>query len=807
MELKQAISAIIERRNAKAMSFANRQKTYEGIMQKVQNVIEAKSSINGLSAKAATYLGEDFIEAVQAIDTTPFVNKYDALMQKINEVKARYLKEEINISVIGMARMGKSKLLQSISGLNDSVIPAFPDLDCTGAVSVIRNVDGARVSARVFFYSTTQIMQIINQYIRSIGRDIVKEVRSLSEVQELNIAKLREAIIAEHSSDGRKCDQLERYVTNYEVWSKLVERYGNVGDFMELSNEADIIKYVAQYDNDKQPCFNYMAVSRVEISCSFNYSEAGKIVLRDTIGLGDAKMVGLNDAMLDSIAGDCDAAIVIKRPKDKSDDFRDEDDRLYQILRNACVKRGMDMNQWFFYVINHIKSKDNAAGYAVNTDVCNTVNAQIADLAKADSYIADVSDKDEVTNKILIPMLNKLKDNLPSLDTSLEEQVERLAEEVFIEYERLMRACIKANSTSSTLDNIREANSGDFSERWRKFTDKLSKLEVEYKKNRDKDNSEFQLAVAALEPTDDGADHIMPDVKVIEKLFNAGNDGSPIRVSEMLSDYLRCEFTKRFVDMDEVMNNLVYDMQKRVCEILIDPMQLNEIVDCTPDEYNEQLKAERAAERRQNGLEDEEDTTYVENEKYGKWLMHLYDTIVDCGIFRNQMYSNMLMAIKFVAQFDISVRSFMMHKVRSSIDKLQSKEIVDFAQTLYVLYDVGNYAEAAVNLREVLLDLCHEVYDDVVAKARSLYKDPNNLLYAAVSEFVDKMIRSSVVIGRNAEIKDVRSSWENFYSTGQEEHVFDREQFRVGELAKTMRKQFKDMIDSRMRREEFLKVD
>lgn len=804
MELKSAIAAIIERRNAKAKEFAKRQETYDGIMQRVQNVVDAQRAFNELADKAGPYLNKDFIDAVRAIDTTPFTEKYKQLMVKIDEVKARYLKEEINISVIGMARMGKSKLLQSISGLNDSVIPAFPDLDCTGAVSVIRNVDGAKVTARVYFYTSTQIMSIINQYIRSIGRGIVKEVRALSEVKTLDIESLRAAILKEYSTDERKCDQLERYVTNYDVWSKLVERYGNAGEFMELSDESQIIKYVAQYDNDKQPCYNYMAVSRVEISCSFNYKDAGKIVLRDTIGLGDAKMVGLNEAMLTSIAGDCDAAIVIKRPKDKTDDFRDEDTKLYNLLRGACEARGMDMTQWFFYVINHIKSADNPAGYAVNTDVCATVEKQIANLAKADSYIADVSDKDEVTNKILIPMLNKLKDNLPSLDTALEEQVEILAEEVFIEYEKLMNACIKADKTKSDELARTEGGLKTFSDKWRLFDKKVSVLETEYYKNRDADNSDFQLAVAALEPVDDGENRIMPDVQIITDLFDGG-DNDPVGVGRILINYLRCEFTKRFVDMDEVMNKLVYDLQKQVCEILIDPMELNMIVGCTPDEYGVQLKNEYMSDRRKRGL-DEDDSEYDDGAKYGKWLLHLYNTIMDCGIFRSEMYSHILPAIKFIAQFDISVRSFMMHKVRSSIDRLQSREIIDFAQTLDVLYRARNFEETAINMREVFLGLCHEVYDDIIYKSRDMFKDPNRLLYAAVSEFKDKMINSAVVMSDGGGLIPCKTAWEKFFDAGEKEHIFNREAFKISELSRAMRNQFREMIAARLSRDEFLNL-
>ena len=44
--------------------------------------------------------------------------------------------------------------------------------------------------------------------------------------------------------------------------------------------------------------YKYLAVKKAEISCEFNFADAGKIVLQDTIGLGDTSL-GIEEAMLD----------------------------------------------------------------------------------------------------------------------------------------------------------------------------------------------------------------------------------------------------------------------------------------------------------------------------------------------------------------------------------------------------------------------------------------------------------------------------------------------------------------------------
>ena len=61
---------------------------------------------------------------------------------KLDILQKRFERKTIRIAMIGFERQGKSTFLKTISGLkSDKVIPAYSGDSCTGAVSVIHNVD------------------------------------------------------------------------------------------------------------------------------------------------------------------------------------------------------------------------------------------------------------------------------------------------------------------------------------------------------------------------------------------------------------------------------------------------------------------------------------------------------------------------------------------------------------------------------------------------------------------------------------------------------------------------------------------
>lgn len=105
---------------------------------------------------------DDLAEFVSHVDT---LQKLLALRQGELEMLAeRFLRQTLTIGVVGRARQGKSKFLQSITGLTSNVIPDGSGSHCTGVKSRISHHDG-RFGATVYVYNEeTFLAKVVAPY-------------------------------------------------------------------------------------------------------------------------------------------------------------------------------------------------------------------------------------------------------------------------------------------------------------------------------------------------------------------------------------------------------------------------------------------------------------------------------------------------------------------------------------------------------------------------------------------------------------------------------------------------------------------
>ena len=799
---KNAIQAIINRRNQKAEDFAKRKEAYEEINKRVINIIRYKEQMLNEDFQDATnrkLAGDNFIGALSNLNKSSFDETYHKLKNSLNEVIRIYEKDEINISVIGVRRQGKSQLLQSISGLKSEIIPTSEKEDCTGAISVIKNQEGTDVKVQIKFYTEQEMITNINAYIREIKSPLLNEVMAMSEVKDLRINEVINAYNADQSKASllAKCKQLAKYVNNYDTWSFMVEKYGNANLLFEVNNVSDIVKYVAQH-NGKLPLepgyeayYYYLAVKEAQIACQFNYSDAGKIVLRDTIGFGDTKSVGLLDSMVKSVSEGCDAAIVVKRPENiGGTQFEESDNLIYDALQQSAKERQLNMEDWCFYFLNHVEGTgDNLANCEYIKHLMESENR-----ANASVYIANASKPEEVTNKFLIPMLGILKENLPRLDAALEARIEAEAEAVYNEYEKICAQCAEALSYSYEVkQNFENENRIGFSKRWDKAIVNLDMLSKEYKNIVNEPCERFQQAVMALRPVRSSTG-IVPPAEKIQASLKSGMRPQALLPSYM--DKLRNDFTKKFVQMDDIMSDLVANMQKKVCDIMVNDFSLNKIVSCTPEDYGNQLMAEQ-------GLEE------MPKDIYAKWLAKLYTKLKE--LFKNSTkYDDLFVAIKFISTFTISVRGFLMHKVRSSVNNMDpvsnTNPGANLNRELTRLNNMSISEEEkersiAQVIHNELVNLSMSTFERIYEKIKDMFKDPNQLLYSAVAEFVDR-IRYSYYEEITGRITWIEQTWKELY----EEKEFREELEQTYNKLQTLQGDFRAIVDNKLSKAEFFSI-
>ena len=226
------------------------------------------------------------------ISSSQFYFAYNEYSKSLRNLKNRFSRNELHISFVGQAGQGKSKIMQKISGLQGEIIPSSDGSDCTGAKSVITNDPSANeVYAQVEFFKENEIVDIVNTYISTVFNGSVSSVGNLDEIARLPISEL-EGKLPSNSTD-------------------LQMKFEHLGEFRDKLGQKitvqknEIESYVAQYKNSAPATkyYKYLGVKEANIKCKFNYEDAGKIVLVDTIGLG-ATSIGVQQEMEETIEND-----------------------------------------------------------------------------------------------------------------------------------------------------------------------------------------------------------------------------------------------------------------------------------------------------------------------------------------------------------------------------------------------------------------------------------------------------------------------------------------------------------------------
>jgi ATPase subunit of ABC transporter with duplicated ATPase domains len=241
MDLVSKINEIIARRKIKAEAIQTKINFLEKLRKKVSGLKKLQEVINfQIESKQGQYyalLGNDPIMQVNvsAIDLAFFIERLDRQLEVLKKMKARFERESVCISVVGLARQGKSMLLQTIAGLSDKVIPTSDGTDCTGAPSKIYNADAkklgkAKVLAEIIFMNEAEILDAVNSYTQKLFPEI--RINSCTEIPALKdrLEELRKSCPGELE----KFLHFEKYVIKYEEYSPFIGKTISCNDEKEI---------------------------------------------------------------------------------------------------------------------------------------------------------------------------------------------------------------------------------------------------------------------------------------------------------------------------------------------------------------------------------------------------------------------------------------------------------------------------------------------------------------------------------------------------------------------------------------------
>ena len=480
-----------------------------------------------------------YLQHVQDASPENVIGKVKACIGELQNLESRFNRDTINISVIGRAGQGKSRLLQSISGLENEIIPADKGGDCTGAKSVICNAEGP-LHAIVNFLSAKELMEQVQKYLEAL--DVKFEIGSISDIPNIDTGRIDVGVSNKKSSQLK---HLKKYVEHFS------EYVSYLGQKIELHDKNEIRKYASQYLEDETKVFYYLGVKDVQIFTEFPYNEAGKIMLVDTIGLGDTA-IGLRDKLVETMVNDSDAAILLRRPDNLRDGIREEDDELYDMINQKMDGRAIE--KWLFYVLN-IFGDNRKSG----EELYQQLNEKLGKTLKT-AFIqkVDCANEEEVEERLLKPMLDFLSENLAEVDANLLASANSKCKDAYEAYFDLFCKIDAVVSESSFTNQEEEDKFDSIYEDELKLSVRIKKLAQKYS-TRDVPCDELRDEIKKVLKT--MKSHIPAKEEICSRLELGGQDGLPIEVYHFFISNVRTSIRN---DFEKVGNHVVGRLEDEI---------------------------------------------------------------------------------------------------------------------------------------------------------------------------------------------------------------------------------------------------
>ncbi|MFG2381818.1 hypothetical protein [Streptomyces avermitilis] len=323
-------------------------------------------------------------------------------------IAARFTRATVNIGVSGAARMGKSTLLQSISGLDDNQIPTGDGIPVTAVRSRIFHSPAVRRAELEMHSPESFLAAVISplhaaldlspvpRTVAEFGRWVYPEVLPDTRDRVL-LTRLRELQSALMSYEplltgGVKTVPLEEvrpfvaYPTHEEI-TKAGERVGRA----------------------------YAAVREARIECAFPHEHVARIGIVDLPGLGEVAA----DADRRHVAGlrnEVDAVLVVKRSSDTSSFFDETDTAGLGLLDE--VRGFVRSTGEFTYLVHNADPDKPHLAENLRGDLLRNVNGGEADRFFT-VFETDVRDPERVGREVLSPLLKRMAEGLPVMDAEV----------------------------------------------------------------------------------------------------------------------------------------------------------------------------------------------------------------------------------------------------------------------------------------------------------------------------------------------------------------------------------------------------
>ena len=645
-------------------------------------------------------------------DAAHYVDELRKLRSDISRIRKRFSRDTLNIAVIGRARQGKSRLLQTITGLGRDEIPDGNLAFCTGVRSDIINDPNAEVAyAQVNFLSKKQFIdEKIAPYFEDLQEYDSKLFTPIT-ISDFQNYSLPEPGTFQASSEAKT--QMNLHLRHLrDLQEHLGEYMDYLGQPPQKISKEQIREYVAQ-DNiqGERVFFKHMAVSSVEIFCAFPNSDVGRLRLIDLPGLGDTRK-GDVEQVVRALSDQVDLVLFLSKPSTSGAAWQDNEINLYSQARRALGEK-LPIERWSFWVFNH----DASAG-ADNQKQCELLQNSMgsAQIQVSDTAIVNCNDTEEVSSRLIEAALNFLMNNIEKNDREYAGKLQADISSAVGNLQTIMQnmgSFLKDDKSADidvrTFDNL-------FFTLWRQLRTGIQLCVgegSELRENKNKICEPLRKRVNKIFSEAENGDSFPFDSGILaEKIAALG--GIPAAYQDCL-DQLRTSLSRRMQeDMDDILNEVLTNMKCKFGGVLGHAGRLEKRFGC------------------------------ADNDLLGILIRHIRD-----GGYEEDM-PTIIYGLELLDGFRLNYRSFAQHRIREALNCLDPMD-KDFnsgdmpknaADMLYMLQDI--YEQAIYELRKK--------FDG----ANGIYPEPNSAAFAIAEEFKDIMIRSGTE-------EQLMNEWRRFY--------------------------------------------
>jgi hypothetical protein len=526
---------------------SQRQQSVEKLTQFIQTTEALRHHLETLELSRTELIAEPGVqpevqEKLAQLSFTGSLLELSGLTHLARRLQLKRSRKSIHIGIVGQARQGKSRLLQSLTGLSETEVATSKNEHCTGVSARFENYPG-EVSGEIAFHTERSFIQeVLGAYYGQGegGLNLGELPRSMAEFSHNPLPALPEKLNGQPIGAVQQAayEHLQDYHRRSPHYRELLS-----GLTRSKCTREEIRKYTAQVDTENQKTADWMAVRSATIRCPFPAEDIGAITLVDTPGLGDTRP-GEMDRIFKTLREEVDFILFVRLPNAiAAGGWSPLDLQLYDKARLALMPIPIDRCSMMLLNRSHPGKPEQD-----NISQCEQFRGSmhLKGLKFVQDFMVDCANPSEVQHEVLDRVVDYLMEQLTELDQfELSELVQG--------WERLQASMQDSLQKAELI--LGQVNRSDenktffllFDPFWKDLTSALmGALRVVFEDRDIADDGFHQAIRQCLKAIEEDA---LPTVEAIERERDA--EGSYSAACSKLLDVTRVRLLQQFESLDQ----------------------------------------------------------------------------------------------------------------------------------------------------------------------------------------------------------------------------------------------------------------